>query len=53
MLNVTVMNLLTAMWLQLCQTKNAKLGAQRAPAPSPSAKGPSENCISLSFCFLN
>ena len=42
------MNLLTGMWLQMCQTKNTKLGVWRAPVSKLlSTKEPSENCEPL------
>ena len=45
MLYITVMNLLTGMWLQMCQTRNAKLGVRRAPVSKLlSTKEPNENC---------
>ena len=38
------MNLLTGMWLQMCQSRNAKLRVGRAPvAKLLSTKEPSEN----------
>ena len=44
MLYITVMNLLTGMWLQMCQTRNTKLRVQRAPVSKLlSTKEPSEN----------
>ena len=55
MLYITVMNLLTGMWLQMCQSRNAKLRVRRAPvAKLLSTKEPSENHEPLwVFCFLN
>ena len=45
MLYITVMNLLTGMWLQMCQTRNTKLRVQRAPVSKLlSTKEPNENC---------